>query len=233
MFQLRERVYGTGVRHTRRNSFGQKHGLFDNRPRNQLRGVATCRSGASARAAPDRWRPLKVPDPRTVYPLSPSKRLVLLARPRPGAAGPRTRRPGISGVSGRQVSLSAATRSCSSSSGSTVSGGRRPKPHSAAMPKSGTARCAATRPGAVRVGFQMRVGSEQRQLPGDPVAALAGFAVGDALHPAAQGSADGGEHRFGVRQGDAADEVNRGGIRGGHVSWVILRAMPARAPPGR
>ena len=27
------------------------------RPRNQLRGVATCRSGASARAAPDRWRP--------------------------------------------------------------------------------------------------------------------------------------------------------------------------------
>ena len=88
-FRLRERIYGTGVRHTRRNFFGRQHGFFDNRPRNQLRGVATCRSGASARAAPDRWRPLKVPDPRTVHPLSPCERQVFLARQRPGAPGSR------------------------------------------------------------------------------------------------------------------------------------------------
>ena len=30
-------------------------------PANQLRGVAACRSGASARAAPDRWRPFRLP----------------------------------------------------------------------------------------------------------------------------------------------------------------------------
>ena len=41
--------------------------LFDispcstHRPRNKLRGVATCRSRASARAAPDRWRPSRLP----------------------------------------------------------------------------------------------------------------------------------------------------------------------------
>ena len=45
-------------------------GCSTDRPRNQLRGVATCRSGASARAAPDRWRPLKVPEARTAHPLS-------------------------------------------------------------------------------------------------------------------------------------------------------------------
>ena len=33
-------------------------------PANQLRGVTTCRSGASARAAPDRWRPLSAQQPR-------------------------------------------------------------------------------------------------------------------------------------------------------------------------
>ena len=62
MFRLREWVYGTGVRHTRRARCGV------------IRG----RRGA-----------LKVPDPRTVHPLSPSDRLVLLARQRPGAPGSR------------------------------------------------------------------------------------------------------------------------------------------------
>ena len=56
-FRLRERVYGTGVRHTRRARCGV------------IRG----RRGA-----------LKVPDPRTVHPLSPCDRQVLLARQRPG-----------------------------------------------------------------------------------------------------------------------------------------------------
>ena len=59
-----ESAYGTGIRHARRKLFVLQCALFGNRPRNQLRGVATCRSGTSARAAPDRWRP------RTVHRLS-------------------------------------------------------------------------------------------------------------------------------------------------------------------
>ena len=65
-------------------------GCSTHRPRNQLRGVAACRSGASARAAPDRWRPLKVPEDRTVRPLSLLESMLFPARQRPGQelAGP-------------------------------------------------------------------------------------------------------------------------------------------------
>ena len=78
-----ERACGTVLRRAKRNFFVRQRWLFDtpapqpvagrrrlpkrcfgsgcarpeailNRPRNQLRGVAACRSGASARAAPDR-----------------------------------------------------------------------------------------------------------------------------------------------------------------------------------
>ena len=59
-------------------------GCSTHRPRNQLRGVATCRSGASARAAPDRWRPLKVSEARTARPLSWLESMLFLARQRPG-----------------------------------------------------------------------------------------------------------------------------------------------------
>ena len=62
-------------------------GCSTHRPRNQLRGVAACRSGASARAAPDRWRPLKVPENRTVRPLSLLESMLFPARQRPGAPG--------------------------------------------------------------------------------------------------------------------------------------------------
>ena len=54
-------------------------GYSTHRPRNQLRGVATCRSGASARAAPDRWRPVR--------PLSLLESMLFPARQRPGAPG--------------------------------------------------------------------------------------------------------------------------------------------------
>ena len=57
-------------------------GCSTHRPRNQLRGVATCRSGASARAVPDRWRPLKVPENRTARRLSWLDSMLFLARQR-------------------------------------------------------------------------------------------------------------------------------------------------------
>ena len=61
-------------------------------PRNQFWGVATCRSGASARATPDRWRPLKapedrpgqVPEDRTAGRLSWRDSMLFIARQRAG-----------------------------------------------------------------------------------------------------------------------------------------------------
>ena len=62
-------------------------GCSTHRPRNQLRGVATCRSGASARAAPDRRRPVHT-GPATSCGASPPAEAVLRLGLRPTGGDP-------------------------------------------------------------------------------------------------------------------------------------------------
>ena len=82
-----EPACGTVLRHAERICLFDSNGCSTHRPRNQLRGVAACRSGASARAAPDRWRPLKVPEDRTARRLSWLDSRLFPARQLPGRLG--------------------------------------------------------------------------------------------------------------------------------------------------